>query len=153
MSAETLLEWRNVSDALDDAAAQLGLGELLHGDDFALQRTMTAVVVGSDRMDTGSREETEDPYHLATTDAASVMDFTPQQKLGLMDKLLTLQASYHEGTGLGRSVYTCLLLFDLDRCRCIGSTTAAERVPYIDYGKRMPCYSSFAHCLLFPVQR
>ena len=108
-------EWRDVSDALRDAAAELALGELLHNDDFALQRTMTAVVVGSDRMDTNSREEVEDPYELAAADIAAVPKFTPEEKLGIMDRLFSLQASYHEGTGLGSSVYRCVMLFDMDK--------------------------------------
>eukprot|EP00210_Caulerpa_lentillifera_P007357 g7032.t1 len=78
---------------------------------------MTAVVVGSTRMDTLSGNGSEDPFELAKTDSVSTLGLTLEEKLFIMDKLLTLQATYHEGTGLGRSLYTCVLLFNLERLR------------------------------------
>lgn len=109
------MNWQEVESVLQTASSKLKQGELLHGDDFSLQRTMTAVVVGSSRMDTLSGNDSQDPYELAKTDAASVVNLSFEEKLYIMDRLLTLQASFHEGTGLGRSLYTCLYLFNIER--------------------------------------
>jgi len=109
------MDWLEIESVLQTASSKLKQGELLHGEDFSLQRTMTAVVVGSSRMDTLSGNDSQDPYELANTDAASVVDLSFEEKLYIMDRLLTSQASFHEGTGLGRSLYTCLYLFNLER--------------------------------------
>lgn len=111
--SESVGTWNDITASLDELASQLSLGELFHDEAFSLQRTMTAVVVGSDRMDTASKEVAEDPYALVESAIASVPEITQKNKLAIMDQILTLQASYHLGTGLGRSVYTCLYFFKL----------------------------------------
>eukprot|EP00965_Chrysotila_dentata_P025862 858545-Pleurochrysis_carterae.AAC.1 len=82
---ETLHEdgkvWRSVLGVLDDAAAELQIGELLHSDSFSLLESMSALQMMDPQMDAGM-SAAKLPPPLPVPDALGTRDF-----IGLLDEV------------------------------------------------------------------
>lgn len=111
----TASEWVDVGPLLARACDSLKLGDILHGEDFSLQQAMSAVVIGAPKMDAGiSGGRARTPAELIA-DGCAPLDLSWEAVLGIMDKLMAMEASWMAGFALTQTVYTCLYMFDLER--------------------------------------
>ncbi|CAD7702869.1 unnamed protein product [Ostreobium quekettii] len=126
-------EWVDAGPLLACARDSLAFGEILHGEDFSLQQAMSAVVIGAPKMDAGSAGgRVRSPAELIAGGGAPV-DLPAGEALGVMDRLMALEASWLTGSALTQTVYTCLYMFDLERlednlylsafCKIVRATT------------------------------
>lgn len=109
-------EWKDVTEIFEEATEELEISELIAAEDFSYKNAMTAVIIGHPKLDV-----VKPGYNLMTAEElidagrAPVEGLSKSQIIGIMDKLLSFKASFHQGTGLGASIYTCLYMFQLNR--------------------------------------
>eukprot|EP00879_Flechtneria_rotunda_P027761 GHRR01029752.1.p1 GENE.GHRR01029752.1~~GHRR01029752.1.p1 ORF type:complete len:153 (+),score=34.41 GHRR01029752.1:416-874(+) len=105
---------------LERASNELEVGQLIHTSVFSLFEAMSAVEIGNPRMDAGARPK-GDATPLEQRQLQ--LNLSPAQLLGVMDHLLCLEATWHNGGSLARTVYSSLYMMQPQRyqvlwCRC-----------------------------------
>lgn len=114
--------WLDVQPFLDRVQGQMPLGQLLHGEGFSLFASMSAIEIGDAKMDQtlldrdtvtiGQLLEQKAPASLSAPDL-----------VGVLDRLLAMEASWHNGATVVQSLFTCLYLHQ--------PTRAAEHMPVL----------------------
>jgi hypothetical protein len=101
-------------DALLAAAQeQLEVGQMVQSSTFSLFDAMSAVEVGNPKMDAGARPKA-DQAPLAAR--ALPLDLSKRHLVAWMDRLLSLEATWHVGGALAQTVYASLHMMQLGRC-------------------------------------
>jgi hypothetical protein len=103
--------WIGVDGLLDQAAGQLGVGELAHTSNFSLFEAMSAVEVGNVKMDPGAQPQ-RGP---ALQDYKLQTQLSDAQLIHLMDHLLCLEATWHKGSSLAQTVYSSHYMMQQNR--------------------------------------
>eukprot|EP00873_Tetraselmis_striata_P039188 jgi/Tetstr1/459452/TSEL_004820.t1 len=103
-----------VDELLAAAASELVPGQLLAGEGFSLFEAMSAIVIGDPKMD-GGLHRCDVPVDALLEGQAAPEGLSVGALLGVMDRLLQCEASWHRGSPLAQTVYTSLFLLRLER--------------------------------------
>lgn len=105
----------DVTKVFEDTCKALEVGEMVESSAFDLQQAMTALEIGDVKMDVGlQRTDTMTvAQHVAQGEAP--LDLSEEQILVVMDRLVQLEACWHEQFMLPQTVYTCLYMVDIER--------------------------------------
>lgn len=108
----------------------LELGELVRADDFSLQDSIAALEIMDPKMDNGVIDPEEESSTLY--DCSSLL--LPDELISIIDQLLASEMSWHGGSSLSQTLYTCVYVQRLlgkslqnDGFSKSTSGTAAER--------------------------
>lgn len=117
MQSANAIQWLDLQPFLERVCDQMSVGELLHDESFSLFESMTAIEIGDPKMDLGLRkhQDVDTPEELIEAGQAPI-DLSAQQLLGLMDRLMVLEAAWHHGALLPQTVFTSLYMLQIDRC-------------------------------------
>ena len=134
-----------VEAALQQASAELAVGELLQADDFSLFATMSAVEVGDAKLDAGMGASSGRSVPMEET---APLVLSPAAQLAVADRLLALEATWHGGHTLAQTVFTCLYLLNPDRCTTLDywhywSSFAETEVIITMYGRILSTFTLF----------
>eukprot|EP00775_Hariotina_reticulata_P003404 gene3404-3677_t len=106
------IEWVPVADLLDRASQELDVGQMLHTSVFSLFEAMSAVEIGNQKMDPGARPKGD----LTPLEQRPLqLELSQEQLLGVMDQLLCLEATWHNGGSLATTVYSSLYMMQPQR--------------------------------------
>lgn len=112
-------EWVDVAPFLERVCDGMYPGEMLHGEHFSLHNAMLAIEIGDEKMDLGCRGRGEaDPRsveQLIEDGHAPVVFENPATLIALLDRLLEMEAMWHNGSMLPQTVYTSLYMLTLQR--------------------------------------
>lgn len=116
MQSANAIQWLDLQPFLERVCDQMSVGELLHDESFSLFESMTAIEIGDPKMDLGLRkhQDVDTPEELIEAGQAPI-DLSAQQLLGLMDRLMVLEAAWHHGALLPQTVFTSLYMLQIDR--------------------------------------
>lgn len=106
--------WVDIQPLLAEACDSLEVGQMIHGEAFSLFEAMSAVELGDAKMDSGIKSACITLDELAQQ-TPPVDKLTPETVLPVVDRLLQLQASWHQGSSLAQTVYACLYMMEPDR--------------------------------------
>ncbi|WIA23577.1 hypothetical protein OEZ85_000294 [Tetradesmus obliquus] len=101
------VDWVSLSALLDAASSELNEGQLLHTSVFSLFEAMSAVEIGNPKMDAGARPKGDST---PLEQRLMQLELSPQQLLGVMDHLLCLEATWHNGGSLARTLYSSMYM-------------------------------------------
>jgi len=115
MGALPRLHYLDVQPLLREVCEGMAVGELLAAESFNLQDAMTAIEIGDIKMDVGLRRgEVRSAGELIAEGLAPV-DLEPVTLLAVMDRLMAMEATWHLGSLLPQTIFTCLYLLEPDR--------------------------------------
>jgi hypothetical protein len=106
------MELVSIGPLLQRAAEQLDVGEMVQCGTFSLFEAMSAVEIGNPKMDAGARPQVE---RVPLQERPLPLDLTPPQLLSWMDRLLTLEATWHVGGAMAQTVYSSLHMMQIPR--------------------------------------
>lgn len=105
------VKWLDCQPFLARVCDGMALGELLHGENFSLYDSMTAIEIGDVKMDIGLRRDAGVPTaEELVASGAAPLDLPPTALLALMDRLLAMEATWHSGAMLPQTVYSSLYM-------------------------------------------
>lgn len=105
------VQWLDAQPFLARVCDGMALGELLHGENFSLFDSMTAIEIGDVKMDIGLRRDAGVPTaEELVASGAAPLDLPPPALLALMDRLLAMEATWHGGAMLPQTVYSSLYM-------------------------------------------
>lgn len=109
----------NIKQLLEDARAQLEVGELLASSAFDLQTAMTAREIGDPKMDRCGSASDADLRSCAERIAAGEgrLDLQESEVLAVMDRLLQMEIGWHDRFFLCQTVYTSLYTSSVGRIK------------------------------------
>jgi len=128
----------DVTKVFEDTCKALEVGEMLESSAFDLQQAMTALEIGDAKMDVGLQRTDMMTAGQRVSQGEAPLDLSEDQILVVMDRLIQLEACWHEQFMLPQTVYTCLYMVDLDRC---GFCYDATSFP-LDLDNRLSNYMS-----------
>ena len=108
--------WSDVTELLGSAAAEMSLGEMVHGESFSLFEAMSALELMDPKMDSGMQSARVVPVLERVRSGALCFEPWPRESLDaahvvrVMDRALALEGQWHGGHSLAQTVFTCLLL-------------------------------------------
>ncbi|KAH7619000.1 putative N-alpha-acetyltransferase 35, NatC auxiliary subunit [Nannochloris sp. 'desiccata'] len=109
------VEHLDVQPFLQTVCDGMQVGELLCRDNFNLHDAMIAVEIGDSKMDVGLRRgDTRSLGELIAAGLAPV-DISLESQLAVIDKLMCMEATWHNGVVLSQTVFTSLYLLDTAR--------------------------------------
>ena len=111
--------WIDATPFLGRVCEAMAVGELLHGDSFSLFDCTTAIEIGDVKMDIGMHRDAEDGGGSAeemVEGGAAPVALAPPLLLALMDSLLCLEATWHNGSMLPQTVFASLYMLLPERC-------------------------------------
>ncbi|KAF5838431.1 Mak10 subunit, NatC N-terminal acetyltransferase-domain-containing protein [Dunaliella salina] len=106
-----------ITGLLERVRQDLPLGEMVHTDTFSLFEAMSAVELGNVKMDAAMSGSCKSVEELIQEGAAPVEGLTPAQTLLIMERLLVMEASWHNGAALAQTVFASLYMLRPDRLR------------------------------------
>lgn len=115
MDQRSHLHYLDVQPFLQQVCDGMAVGELLCGDHFSLQDAMIAIEIGDPKMDVGLRRG--DPRSADELIAAGLapVDLSLEAQLAVVDRLMSMEATWHSGVMLSQTVFTSLYLLDTAR--------------------------------------
>jgi hypothetical protein len=118
-SQETGEQGRSIKKVLEDARAQLEVGELLASPTFDLHTAMSAREIGDSKMDTAHSLSGVDLRTLSERihDGEGRLNLTESERMVVMDRLLQMEIGWHDRFLLCQTVYTCVYVADSNRVR------------------------------------
>lgn len=109
-------EWVDAQPFLAAVCAGMGVGELLHDATFSMHDSCYALEIGDVKMDMGfSRNKDLGTVEELIASGGAPTSLPPRQLLAVMDRLLTLEATWHSGSLLPQTVFTSLYMLRPDR--------------------------------------
>ncbi|KAK9149586.1 hypothetical protein Scep_008343 [Stephania cephalantha] len=133
--------WVDVSSLLRAACDDLQDGELVHGENFSLFASMSALEIMDPKMDSGIENCAYHSVEEAIENGVAPVPFSfdrtvdVQCTIDVMDHLLACEATWHKGNSLAQTVFSCIYLLRLERtsshallnsyCRIIRATCSA----------------------------
>ncbi|KAG6549103.1 hypothetical protein Mapa_009329 [Marchantia paleacea] len=107
--------WADATGFLKAACDDLGVGELIHGENFSLFEAMSALEIMDPKMDAGMTTTGYKTVEEAVESGAAPIVLTISQIIDVMDHLLACEATWHKGHSLAQTVFSCLYMLKLDR--------------------------------------
>jgi hypothetical protein len=105
----------DVQPFLETVCDGMQVGELLCKDDFNLHNAMIALEIGDPKMDVGLRRgDTRSLEELIAAGLAPV-DISLESQLSVIDKLMCMEDTWHNGVVMSQTVFTSLYLLDTER--------------------------------------
>eukprot|EP00890_Picochlorum_soloecismus_P002187 jgi/Picsp_1/296/NSC_00295-R1_n-alpha-acetyltransferase auxiliary subunit-like len=111
----------DVTKVFEDTCKALEVGEMVESTAFDLQQAMTALEIGDMKMDVGLQRTDTMTAAQRVAQGEAPLDLSEEQILVVMDRLIQLEACWHEQFMLPQTVYTCLYMVDMDRLSHAGS--------------------------------
>jgi hypothetical protein len=109
------VEHLDVQPFLQTVCDGMQVGELLCRDNFNLHDAMIAIEIGDSKMDVGlCRGDTRSLEELLAAGLAPV-DISLESQLAVIDRLMCMEATWHNGVVLSLTVFTSLYLLDTAR--------------------------------------
>eukprot|EP00798_Chlamydomonas_sp_ICE-L_P013811 gene13811-19727_t len=107
-------QYHALGPLLEKARAELPVGGLIHGEAFSLLEAMSAVEIGNAKMDSGMMAVPKSLDELLAEGVAPV-DLDMASVLAVMDKLMALEGTWHNGGALAQTVFSCLYMLKPER--------------------------------------
>ncbi|RCH84548.1 hypothetical protein CU098_000842, partial [Rhizopus stolonifer] len=123
-----LPQWKDITAFLDKATQDFEVGQLVHLQSFTLFDAMSAIEIMDPRMDTGMA--VAEPYRAFDI----TQQFSAEQILSIMDKLVTREMAWISGHSLSQTVYTCIYFHHIQSLNEFSMPTLTSPVPDIIYG-------------------
>lgn len=114
-SAADQTSWADASDFLSLVCTELQVGELVHGENFSLFESMSALEIMDPKMDAGMTTSGPNTIEDAVERGAAPVSLGASEIVDIMDHLLACEATWHKGYSLAQTVFSCLYLLNLDR--------------------------------------
>ena len=92
--------WHDILPLLDKASEEMTLGDMLHGEAFNLQESMSALEMGDPQMDPMSSNEPEPPPAVPLPDEISSADL-----IGVLDDVLCCEQAWYRSFPLAHSLF------------------------------------------------
>jgi N-alpha-acetyltransferase 35, NatC auxiliary subunit len=109
------VEHLDVQPFLQSVCDGMQVDELLCQDNFNLHDAMIAIEIGDPKMDVGLRRgDTRSLEELIAAGLAPV-DISLELQLAVIDRLMCMESTWHNGVVLSQTVFTSLYLLDTER--------------------------------------
>lgn len=106
----------DIHSFLEKVCADMKVGELLAADSFHLHEAMMAIEIGDPKMDVGLRRtDTPSITQLIAAGEAPVTNLDDDTLVGIMDRLMQMEATWHKGSLLPQTVFTSIYMLDTAR--------------------------------------
>eukprot|EP00898_Chlorokybus_atmophyticus_P008315 jgi/Chlat1/8485/Chrsp80S07932 len=102
--------WADASSFVERVCAEMKVGQLLHGENFSLYESMSALEMMDPKMDAGMHGGGYPSIDEALAASVAPVDLSIAQTIDVMDELLSCEATWHQGHSLAQTVYTCLYM-------------------------------------------
>ncbi|CEP10292.1 hypothetical protein [Parasitella parasitica] len=123
-----LPQWKDITSFLDEATSDFEVGQLVHLQSFTLFDAMSAIEIMDPRMDTGMT--IEQPCKTFDIDKR----LTPEDTLGIMDRLVVREMAWISGHSLVQTVYTCIYFLHIKYLNESSMPTLTSNMDDIIYG-------------------
>jgi hypothetical protein len=107
--------WLDASPFLSSVCQELGVGELVHGENFSLFEAMSALEIMDPKMDAGMATTGFKTFEEAIESGAAPIQVTVQQMVDIFDYMLACEATWQNGHALAQTVFSCLYLLNVER--------------------------------------
>ncbi|KAJ4792597.1 hypothetical protein LUZ62_043843 [Rhynchospora pubera] len=112
--------WADASSLIDAACNDLQEGDLVHGENFSLFAAMSALEIMDPKMDSGIENgycTVEEAIEAGAAPVPLSFDRTVdvQRTIDVMDHLFSCEATWHKGSILAQTVFSCIYLLRLER--------------------------------------
>ncbi|KAJ1478600.1 Mak10 subunit, NatC N-terminal acetyltransferase-domain-containing protein [Baffinella frigidus] len=101
-------QWVDITHTLKAAAQELGEGNMLHADSFALGDSMSALEMMDPKMDAGLLNPTVIPADEVLEKKILPLDPDLETTVAIIDKVLALEMTWVRGTAIVQTLFTCL---------------------------------------------
>ncbi|KAL7317714.1 N-alpha-acetyltransferase, non-catalitic subunit, variant 2 [Mucor circinelloides] len=123
-----LPQWKDITSFLDEATNEFDVGQLVHLQSFTLFDAMSAIEIMDPRMDTGMAiEHTFESFDIEKRTS-------PEDTLGIMDRLVVREMAWISGHSLAQTVYTCIYFHHIKKLNQLPMPTLTSNMDDIIYG-------------------
>ena len=129
MEKQKQAKWEDITGLLEDVAAELPVGGIIHGPEFSLYRSMNAVELMDPKMDQGMDQVKILTVRERLDNGDLAVKFSQVEKVvELMDLLMCKEVQFANGCALPTSVCTCLYTHKdaMEALRKAGAETTKE---------------------------
>ena len=109
--------WYDAQSVLHEITEQLQHGQMLQSEHFSLFEAMSAVEIGDPKMDAGLDTATAPTPDALVDQGLAPLELSGSQLIATLDRLATMQASWHSGNTIAQTVFVCLYMLKPDRCK------------------------------------
>ncbi|KAG0578924.1 hypothetical protein M758_4G058200 [Ceratodon purpureus] len=107
--------WLDASPFLSSVCDELGVGELVHGENFSLFEAMSALEIMDPKMDAGMATTGFKTFEEAIESGAAPIQLTIPQLVDVFDHMFACEATWQNGHALAQTVFSCLYLLNVER--------------------------------------
>jgi hypothetical protein len=105
----------DVQPFLQTVCDGMQVGELLCRNNFNLHDAMIAIEIGDPKMDVGLRRGDNRSLEELLAAGLAPVDISLESQLAVIDKLMCMEYTWHNGVVLSQTVFTSLYLLDTER--------------------------------------
>jgi predicted house-cleaning noncanonical NTP pyrophosphatase (MazG superfamily) len=107
-------KWEDITSFMKEVSEELGTDHLVARDPFTVHEAMSSLEIMDPKMDSGMNAENIKTIEEAIELNSLPKELTPQQVIGVMDRLFVLEAMWYEGFPMAQTLNTCLYLYNPD---------------------------------------